>query len=96
MDKNRFNKMVRPLLIEIPIGTQGIAFDVVELNAWVDHYKRCNGRPVSKNMRRQSWGKNTYQGFKSSATFGISTKESTVADFVKALEQVTLRRQSDT
>jgi hypothetical protein len=27
MDKNRFNRDVRPLLAVIPIGTQGIAFD---------------------------------------------------------------------
>lgn len=27
MDKNRFNREVRPRLIVIPIGKQGIAFD---------------------------------------------------------------------
>ncbi len=27
MDRNRFNRDVRPLLSAIPIGTQGIAFD---------------------------------------------------------------------
>ncbi len=95
MDKNRFNNEVRPLLTAIPIGKQGIAFDVLELNAWVDHYKSRNGRPVSKN-RRQLWEKNTYQGLESSATFGISIKESTAADFVKALEQVTLKKRNGT
>ena len=28
MDRNRFNKEVRPHLIEIPIGYQGIAFSL--------------------------------------------------------------------
>jgi hypothetical protein len=28
MDRNRFNQTVRPSLIEIPIGDQGIAFDL--------------------------------------------------------------------
>ena len=31
MDRNRFNAEVRPQLTEIPIGTQGIAFDRLEL-----------------------------------------------------------------
>lgn len=36
MDRHRFNDEVRPKLIEIPIGTQGIAFDRLDLDAWVD------------------------------------------------------------
>ncbi len=36
MDKNRFNHLVRPNLIEIPIGAQGVAFDRLDLDAWVD------------------------------------------------------------
>jgi hypothetical protein len=96
MDINRFNREVRPLLVEIPIGKQGIAFDRLDLDRWADHHKRCNGRPVSRNNRRQLWEENTYQGYRKSATLGISTKGSTVADFVKALEQVTLKKQKDT
>ena len=45
VDRNRFNAEVRPFLTEIPIGAQGIAFDRLELDAWVDEYIRCNGRP---------------------------------------------------
>jgi len=45
MDRNRFNDEVRPHLTEIPIGKQGIGFDRLELDAWVDEYKRRNGRP---------------------------------------------------
>ena len=44
MDRNRFNREVRPRLITIPIGRQGIAFDRLELDAWVDDYVSCNGR----------------------------------------------------
>jgi hypothetical protein len=47
MDKNRFNHHVRPHVMVIPIGTQGIAFDRVDLDAWADHYQRCNGRPAA-------------------------------------------------
>jgi hypothetical protein len=46
MDKNRFNRDVRPQLCVIPIGAQGIAFDRVDLDAWVDEYKNRNGRPA--------------------------------------------------
>jgi hypothetical protein len=38
MDKNRFNRDVRPGLPVIPIGMQGIAFDRLDLDAWADEY----------------------------------------------------------
>ncbi len=48
MDRNRFDKEVRPYLTVIPIGKQGIAFDRLELDAWADHYESRNGRPPIK------------------------------------------------
>ena len=48
MDRNRFNAEVRPGLTEVPIGAQGIAFDRLELDAWVDDYVARNGRPPRK------------------------------------------------
>ncbi len=36
MDRNRFNAEVRQFLTRIPIGRQGVAFDRLELDAWVD------------------------------------------------------------
>ena len=45
MDRNRFNREVRPCLNEFPIGIQGIAFDRLDLDAWLDDYKSRNGRP---------------------------------------------------
>jgi hypothetical protein len=53
MDRNRFNREVRPQLTIIPIGRQGIAFDRLELDAWVDDYVSCNGRPAAR--RRKPW-----------------------------------------
>ncbi len=44
MDRNRFNREVRPRLTNIPIGRQGIAFDRLELDAWVEDYISRNGR----------------------------------------------------
>ena len=51
MDKNRFNRNVRPHLCAIPIGTQGIAFDRIDLDAWADEYKNRNGRPAASLTR---------------------------------------------
>ena len=45
MDRNRFNRLVRPNLVLIPIGKQGIAFDRLDLDDWADQYKCRNGRP---------------------------------------------------
>ena len=45
MDRNRFNAEVRGDLTEIPIGTQGVAFDRLELDAWAEQHKARNGRP---------------------------------------------------
>jgi len=53
MDRNRFNREVRPQLTTIPIGRQGIAFDRLELDAWVDDYVSCNGRPAAR--RNKPW-----------------------------------------
>jgi predicted DNA-binding transcriptional regulator AlpA len=38
MDKNRFCAEVRPHVVEIRIGKQGVAFDRFDLDAWVDQY----------------------------------------------------------
>ena len=50
MDRNRFNSEVRPYLIEIPIGVQGIAFDRLDLDRWADHYIASNGRPAKYSL----------------------------------------------
>ena len=59
MDRNRFNAEVRPHLTEIPIGKQGIGFDRLELDAWVDDYKARNGRP-GRSKGVKSWDANEY------------------------------------
>jgi predicted DNA-binding transcriptional regulator AlpA len=50
MDRNRFNIEVRPRVTEVRIGRQGVAFDRLELDAWVDDYLACNGRPLRKEQ----------------------------------------------
>ena len=56
MDPNRFAHEVRPFLIEIRIGVQGIAFDRLDLDKWADEYKARNGRPGRAMKGGSSWG----------------------------------------
>lgn len=94
MDRNRFNAEVRPLLIEIPLGTQGIAFDRLDLDAWVDQYKSRNGRPAVKKGVNASWDANAVPVSGYAEESGTSRSKSTEERFAKALERVGLKRQN--
>ena len=94
MDRNRFNTEVRPQLIEIPIGTQGVAFDRLDLDAWVDHYKGCSGRPAVLN-RRELWDAKYRQDLSKEVSSGTLKKEYSDAEFEKALELTYSVKQSD-
>jgi hypothetical protein len=52
MDKNRFNRDVRPTLAAIPIG-------MIEVKAipWADDYKSRNGHPAAQPEREKLYGK---------------------------------------
>jgi hypothetical protein len=89
MDKNRFNRDVRPRLCAIPIGTQGIAFDRIDLDAWADEYKNRNGRPAAQSQRSKPWETKERRVSKSAVESGISTRSSEEHAFAKALERAT-------
>ena len=93
MDRNRFNAEVRPYLTEIPIGKQGIGFDRLELDAWVDDYNARNGRP-GRSKGGQSWDARRYQASSSEAASGTSTSTSAGGAFAKALAQLSSRKRS--
>ncbi len=92
MDRNRFNTEVRPYVIEIPMGKQGIAFDRLDLDAWADDYKSRNGRP-GQLKGHMTWDANTCLGFANVVESGTSTKSSEDAAFAKALGQVTSKKR---
>ena len=94
MDPHRFNDEVRPYLSDIPIGKQGIAFDRLDLDAWVDQYKERRSRPAKQ--RSKLWDENEHPVFKKDKVFGISTKEFRGTAYAKALARVTSKRPSDT
>jgi hypothetical protein len=53
MDKNRFGLEVRPYVREAPIGERGIAFDRLDLDAWVDNYFDRNARAPEPPKRSE-------------------------------------------
>lgn len=86
MDRNRFNREVRPTVTEIPIGIQGIAFDRLDLDAWVQQYKTRNGRPSGTNSRStEPWDAQYRQASSSGANTGTLGSKFSVNDFEKAL-----------
>jgi len=94
MDRNRFNREVRPCLTNIPIGQQGIAFDRLELDAWVEDYVSRNGRPAK---RSETWDAKNHLASKSEAVFGGLTRESKdTEEWQKAVARLISRRRNST
>ena len=89
MDKNRFNREVRPTLAAIPIGTQGIAFDRLDLDSWADDYKSRNGHPAAQPEREKLWETKERRVSPNEAGSGTSISSSEEHAFAKALEQAT-------
>lgn len=89
MDKNRFNREIRPGLIEIRIGSQGKAFDRLEMEAAAEEYRCRNGRPAAH--RRKPWDtlEDERLGSSFAAEPGTLIKLSTERAFAKALALAT-------
>src|SRR5437660_293108 len=77
MDKNRFNRHVRPQLTNIPIGIQGVAFDRLELDAWAEDYVTRNGRRLAPSERSESRRNVIRPASPCAVRSGTSTKTST-------------------
>jgi hypothetical protein len=90
MDRNRFNAEVRPHLTEIPIGKQGVGFDRLELDAWVDEYIARNGRP-GKGV--DVWDARETPASSGEPGIGTSTSASSGGEFAKALAQLDSKKQ---
>ena len=94
MDKNRFNTEVRPYLTEIPIGTQGIAFDRLDLDHWIEAYKSRNGRPGRAMKGDSTWRGKCRQDSLKEGKFGISTKTSVEKELDNQLERILSKKRS--
>jgi len=93
MDRNRFNAEVRPTMQEIPIGEQGIAFDRLDLDGWVDQYKRRNGRPTQPTGGT-TWDAQQPQGLGIAMESGTSKSRFSEKRFMKALEQAASKKRN--
>jgi len=94
MDRNRFNREVRPFITNIPIGRQGLAFDRLELDAWVEDYKSRNGRPAK---RSETWDARKHRASKRGAASGGSTRKSRdTEDWQKAAARIVSKRRNAT
>src|SRR6266478_3405895 len=87
MDKNRFNREVRPCVTVIPIGIQGVAFDRLDLDAWADEHKRRNGCPAAQSERTKPRETIERQVSPSAVGSGKSTKCSEELAFARALQR---------
>ncbi len=96
MDPNRFNEEVRPYLIEIPIGKQGIGFDRLDLDAWIEDYKSRNGRPGKAEKGGKPWDAKRPPVSSRGVIRGTCRKESEATEFEKALERATSQKRKDT
>ncbi len=92
MDRNRFNADVRPFVTEISIGSQGIAFDRLDLDAWADQYKSRNGRP-GQPIGDQLWDAKHRRASICGKGSGISTSRFVDDEFAKALAKATSRKR---
>jgi hypothetical protein len=88
MDKNRFNREVRPWVTVIPIGRQGVAFDRLDLDAWADEHKRRNGYPAAQSEKTIPLETIERQALPSAVRSSISTKCSEERAFARALQRV--------
>ena len=86
MDKNRFNIEVRPYLMEIHIGVQGIAFDKLDLDAFAEQYKSRNGCPPKRS--NPIWDTEKCKASQKEAKTGVSIRKSSEEEFMRALELV--------
>jgi hypothetical protein len=98
IDVNKFNNSVRPYLTEIPVpyspgndSSRGVRFDRLELDAWLEQYKRCNGPAPEKSLEDMKlWAETASQELgttrKRKPTSSIKLSEE--RDFTKELNRV--------
>ena len=95
MDRNRFDAEVRPTLIEIPVGSQGIAFDRIDLDAWVDNYKEQNGRKSRRAgiESEKTWAEQKHPASISVKATGTSIRSSSDAALEAALAKAASKKR---
>jgi hypothetical protein len=92
INRNKFDKEVRPYLVAISMGKHTIIFDRYDLDAWFDKYKSENGR-VGLKAEDNLWRARKLQDLSNEEASGILTSLSEGQEYAKALERVTSKKR---
>lgn len=84
VSRSRFFANIRHQIPEIRLGKRTICFEKVDLDNWLDNYKRQHSRPA-QSRRVDKWGKRESQACIKGAIRGTSTSMFTDKDFAKVL-----------
>lgn len=99
MSRSVFDLDVKPHLTIIPIGKQGIGFDRLDLDAWLEHHKKRNGCPA-KSLLGGTPCQNQSEGCQVSDSVTVSgtlrSKSRDMDHVTKALERATLSKRKTT
>lgn len=85
MDRNRFNSEVRPFLITLKIGQQGIAFDRLDLDQWADEFKKHQGKPAQRIV---SWQAHETKSLLRKKKHSTLIKNTTDKEFQQMVDQL--------
>ena len=97
MDRNKFNRDIKPQLTVIELGKQSRAYDRLDLDAVADDIKSRNGRLPECLKGDAKWQQKERQGSRNVGISGMSTRKSRgTEDFAKALAAVTSKQQTGT
>jgi predicted DNA-binding transcriptional regulator AlpA len=94
MSRSVFNRDVKPYIASIPIGTQGIGYDRLELDRWLEHYKHRNERPAKSqpNLGGTLWQNDNIDDLVLTGitrrTVGLSTKNGKGNDYTSSLKRI--------
>ncbi|WP_430754947.1 hypothetical protein [Magnetovirga frankeli] len=91
MDRNRFNREVRPFIVEIRLGKQAIAFDRLDLDQVAEEYKARNGRP-GQPKGEPLWDARKHPASSRGKESGTSTNTSVGGEFARALERINWKK----
>lgn len=97
MNRNDFNKLVKPVLTAVPRGKQGRAYDRLDLDAWADEDKRGNGRPPKKTQGTTIWQEKERPASPNVVKSGtLINKSRGMEDFVRALDSAMSSKRTNT
>lgn len=93
MSRSVFNSEVKPCVISVPIGRQGVGYDRLDLDAWWEHHKQRNGCSAIGNMGDTLCHYVNIEEAESTGAkgenFGLSTKSGKESVFSACLTQIT-------